>query len=260
MDTTRHDNSEAGILFDDPREREEVFGPAAGGFFWMHLAAKFSRLSAGAHKMTWHSRLAQIFRALPVAKDILLVARPVQTWESIATDARGWIHAFGWFFLTGTGLLAFLDGLGLYGREQRHIAEGMTLDCPSVVQLVGFEILQAALTTGLILILAICMTANANACHRQIRVRQTLRLLFHAAGPLVLVQFLNAIPSLNVWISWLMGLVLSLGALYHGLPRILKPDVPSAMGLFFSSAVMFTSLMLMGRLLTYWYLTRYLGL
>ena len=57
---------------------------------------------------------------------------------------------------------------------------------------------------GLLLLLsllvgAIFIKAFGNACHRRNHLSQSLLVLFHAAGPLLLVQLLNGIPNLGVY-------------------------------------------------------------
>jgi len=56
------------------------------------------------------------------------------------------------------------------------------------------------------------------------------------------------------WLTWLFGAGLAVATLYQGLAQILKPDAPSAMGLFVGSGVTLFLLLFCWRLLTGFYL------
>ena len=50
-------------------------------------------------------------------------------------------------------------------------------------------------------------------------------------------------------------MALTVSTLYYGLPRLMRPDPPSAMGLFLAGGFAVFLLLLGGRLFTYFYLT-----
>ena len=59
----------------------------------------------------------------------------------------------------------------------------------------------------------------------------------YGLGPLFLLRLLVMIPALSPWIAWGIGILLSIGVLYTGLPRMMEPDPPHAFGLYLTSSL-----------------------
>jgi hypothetical protein len=148
-----------------------------------------------------------------------------------------------------------IEAVGLFHYGQGQIARGLTMERYAVGRLVAFELVQAAGFLVVIFIAAACLKSFGNACHNRNRLSQGLLVMSHAVGPLLLLQAFNAIPGMSVWITWIPGIIMVLISLYHGVPRILRPDPPSAMGLFVATSAAVFLLSLLWRLLTYWYFT-----
>jgi len=192
---------------------------------------------------------------LPVLKDWFLIIRPDETWNHIVADRRGAGLVFLCYLLPMMLLVALVEGHGLMLIGRHESAAGLTDPFP-FARVFGFEVTQGLLLLLSLLVGAIFIKSFGNACHRRNHLSQSLLVLFHAAGPLLLVQLLNGIPNLGVyWASWLIGIALTVSTLYYGLPRIMRPDPPSAMGLFLAGGFVVFLLLLGGRLFTYFYLT-----
>jgi hypothetical protein len=69
-----------------------------------------------------------------------------------------------------------------------------------------------------------------------------------------LLRVLDAFPAVSPWISWMVGIILSVVTLYHGLPRVMLPDPPHAFGYYVSTAFLLFFLTGLIRFLTAWYL------
>jgi hypothetical protein len=69
-----------------------------------------------------------------------------------------------------------------------------------------------------------------------------------------LLRLLDAFPPVNPWVSWSIGILLSVTVLYQGVPRVMQPDPPQAFGLFFMSALLLTISTGLVRLVTACYL------
>ena len=108
----------------------------------------------------------------------------------------------------------------------------------------------------LALVAAVFIQMFANTCHSRNTLAQSLTVVLHSLGPLLLVQLLNGVSGMNPWVTWAVGTVLVLGALYHGLPRVLQPDAPSALGLFLGSAFVTVMLLFLVRFFSIWFLLR----
>jgi hypothetical protein len=191
----------------------------------------------------------------PVIKDVLLILKPIAAWNRLAAEPRSVPFIFFIYFLPLLLLAGFAEGAGLSLHARRHLAASAInrLELPRVIAFVGGEML---VLLGIILVCAAFIKMFGNTCHQKNTLTQSLTLLLHALGPMLLVQLGNGIPGLNPWLPWLVGLTLALGALYHGLPRILQPDAPSALGLFLGSAFVVVTLLFLGRIAACWFLFR----
>jgi hypothetical protein len=52
-----------------------------------------------------------------------------------------------------------------------------------------------------------------------------------AYTPIFLVRLLDAVPAINTWICWAVGVALSMRILYHGVAWWLKPEQTKGFGL-----------------------------
>jgi hypothetical protein len=84
---------------------------------------------------------------------------------------------------------------------------------------------------------------------------QTFTLVIFGLSPLFLLRLLDAAQGIHPVVSWAMGIVLCLEVVYQGLPRVMEPDPPNAIGLFFMSALTLVAVTGLERFVTYWYLS-----
>ena len=76
----------------------------------------------------------------------------------------------------------------------------------------------------------------------------------YGLSPLFLLRLLDAFPSVPPWVPWSIGILLSIGALYHGVPRMMEPDPAHAFGLFLMSSLVLLLVTGLVRFVTWWYL------
>jgi hypothetical protein len=225
---------------------------AAGRPVDEQISEKLSRLKAP----TLAAFLVKVERRLqriPLAKDVFLVLRPVSTWNALAAKPQGVVFVLGVYLLPLLLLLAGVEGHGLMLHGRQQAAEGMNnrFTLPVVA---GYEAVNALLTLAAIFATGAVIKNFANACHARNHLQQCLVVVLQATGPVLLVQLFNGFPHMYVWLTWLAGMFFAVSALYQGLPRILQPDPPAAIGLFCSSTLVFVALMFCGRFLTYFFL------
>jgi uncharacterized membrane protein (DUF485 family) len=199
---------------------------------------------AGASAMRW-----------PLFKDALLIVRPIAAWNRLAAEARSVPVTFFIFFLPLLLLVSYAEGIGLTAYFNRHLAAS-AINRLDISKLLVYEGLEIGVLLFIIIVSASFIKMFGNACHRRNTLAQSLTLLLHALGPMLLIQLFNVIPGMNPWLTWSVGMVLTLGALYHGIPRILQPDAPSALGLFLGGALVVFMLLFLGRLFCCWFLLR----
>ena len=73
-------------------------------------------------------------------------------------------------------------------------------------------------------------------------------------GPFFLLRLTDAFTGISPWLSWALGVVFTISALYHGVPRILQPDPAHAFGLYMISSLLFTLTTGLAQLLSWCYL------
>jgi hypothetical protein len=54
----------------------------------------------------------------------------------------------------------------------------------------------------------------------------------YGLAPFFVFRATDAFPGISSWLSWAVGLLFTIGALYHGVPRVMQPDPAHAFGLF----------------------------
>lgn len=236
-----------------PRPDEDFAGP--GGPSWYELLLRGEAWWASLQGNGWLNRLGRQLQALPVGKDLMLLINRESTWNRIATSRHGWLFAAAFYLVPMLIFSGVIEAVSLFYHGQAQITQRGIMERYSVERLVVFELVQAGGLLVLIFIAAVFMTSFGNVCHRRNRLREALLVMTHAVGPLVLLQAFNGLPAVSVWFTWILGVILVLVSLYHGVPRIMRPDPPSAMGLYVASSATVVLLGFGWRLLTYWYLT-----
>ena len=193
-------------------------------------------------------------QCLPLFKDLFFIVRPTTTWNRVVAARHGVVFIFVYYLLPMMLATALFEGHGLMSFGRQQVAEVMNnrFTLPKVFV---YEAGSAVITLILICLAAVFIKSFANACHARNNIRQCLTVMLYSVGPMFLVQWFNVFPNMYYWLTWLIGAFLTMGALYHGLPRIMQPDPPSAMGLYIGSALTVFLLLLGGRILTGYYLT-----
>ena len=67
---------------------------------------------------------------------------------------------------------------------------------------------------------------------------QAFTAVAYGLSPLFLLRLLDAFSVISPWLSWSIGILLSVAVLYSGVPRMMEPDPAHGFGLFFMSAVL----------------------
>ena len=164
-------------------------------------------------------------------KTILLIIAPVRTWEGIFRAQRSVGFIFVAFLLPMLLLGCASEGYGLYhwGKWQG--------DVPHIVrftkgQAVVFEAIQLMLWLILVFLNAGLLKSTSGTFQGRQTFTQGFRAIAYGMGPLLLLRCLNGFKEVSPWVSWALGILLTLSILYHGVPRIMDPDPAHAFGLY----------------------------
>jgi hypothetical protein len=81
----------------------------------------------------------------------------------------------------------------------------------------------------------------SQAFHRRHSYTEAFATIGYSLGPVYLARMIDALPGVNTWLCWGLGALLGASVLYRGIPRLMKPDPSSALGLY-----LICSLLLLG--------------
>jgi hypothetical protein len=187
-------------------------------------------------------------------KALLLVFDTVATWERIArTQPRrvGFILAF--FLLPLLGFTSAVEGYGLvhWGRYRGEVPRMRSF---SVSEVAVFEGAQIVLWLLIVFMSAKVLKSMCETFHGRHNFPQAFATVAYGLSPLFLFHLLDVFPAVSPWVSWGLGISMSIAVLYQGVPRMLEPDPPHAFGLYLMCAL--TVLLATGllRFMTAWYL------
>jgi hypothetical protein len=184
---------------------------------------------------------------------LLLLFSPARTWERIVDSGRGIAYILVAYLLPMMILTAFGEGFGLahWGKWQ---GEPPHLRKLSTGQSVVFETGQLLLTLLIIVINAGLAKSVGGTFHGRHTFTQGFIAISYGFAPLFLCRLLNAFSDVSPWLSWSIGILLSIALLYHGVPLSMEPDPAHAFGLYTVTALMVFMTTGMLELITAFYL------
>jgi hypothetical protein len=170
-------------------------------------------------------------------KALQLIFDPAGTWEKIENAHQRVMTIFLLFLLPLMLLTSAIEGFGLMhfgeirGSVNQHLVK-IPLD-------VALRYGVAQIILGLAVVFGgAWLVRNIGAgFHRQHTYTECFTTLAYSLSPLFLARLLDAAPAMNTWVCWAIGVLLSVSALYRGLPRIMKPDPSNALGLYLISSL-----------------------
>jgi uncharacterized membrane protein YidH (DUF202 family) len=184
---------------------------------------------------------------------ILLVFEPFLTWERIQRSS-----ANAWSILLTNTLPLLIAGAVLEAYALVNWGEWQTMVNRTKLFPVGEAVVyvtaQALVMLFVILVSAWVIRALASTFRSVRSYSLALTTAAYGISPLLLVSMFNFVPILNLWAIWAVGILISVRALYHGLPRIMEPEPINAFGLFVSSALILVVTSGLARFLLWWYL------
>jgi Yip1-like protein len=172
---------------------------------------------------------------------LLLIFSPAATWERLFRVRRGLGFVLTAYLLPLLALTAGCEGYGLvhWGRWQGEIAQ---LKKFSVGETFAFECVQALIWLAVVFLGAMLLKSLGETFHGRHTYAQAFSTVAYGLGPLFLSHLLNTSPSISPWVSWGFGMLFSIGIMYQGVPRMMEPDPPHAMGLYFMTSLLLLSI------------------
>jgi hypothetical protein len=146
-------------------------------------------------------------------------------------------------------IVGVAEGFGLvkWGRWQSAVG-----------QIKPFTVREALIyETAELLLMAVIILAGAHfikALGDTFQVRhtyaKTLTVVIYGLSPVFLLRLLDVSPTINLWMPWAIGIMLTIKVLYTGVPRIMLPDPPDAFGLYLMSALLLAMVTALERFIT----------
>lgn len=185
-------------------------------------------------------------------KALLLIFAPAAAWERVVRAQRSFAFVLTIYLLPMLILAGAAEGYGLvhWGKWQRDVEFLKKFDAGEAVV---YEIGQLLWGLGIVLLAAKIIKSLGETFHGRHTYTQTFTAVAYGISPLFLLRLLDAFPG-NPWISWSIGILLAVGVLYQGVPRVMQPDPPHAFGLYLMSALLLVIITGLARFVTAWYL------
>ena len=179
-------------------------------------------------------------------KALLLIFEPIATWEGIHRASRSMVSILAVYLLPLLLLVAVCEGYGLvhWGKWQVEAWQG------EVGRLRKFPVGEAAIIEAAQFLLSLLVVflgtkmikSIGETFHGRHTYTQAFTAVAYGLSPFFLLCLLDAFSWSSgwwaPWAPWFIGISLSIGVLYHGVPRMMEPDPPNAFGLFFMSALL----------------------
>ena len=184
---------------------------------------------------------------------LLLIFEPASAWDRIVRNRRGTVAILLWYLIPLIALSCAAEGYGLvhWGKVRGDL--GHVKQFPAN-QAVIIEVGQFILFLLEVFIGARMIKAVGETFHGRHTFQQTFTVVAYGMGPFFLARFLDMFSGLTPWVPWAIGILLTMGVLYNGLPKTMEPDPPHAFGLYLMSSLLLLFITGLARFVTAWYL------
>ena len=190
-----------------------------------------------------------------------LIFEPSVAWARIV-QARREVLFISVFHLAPMLLLAGIAeswGLLTMGKWQpayqmlRDFHQPGRVGFKAMQSVIIFEAVQFVFMLAMVFVAALLIKTISQTFRDGGNFRQAFTVAAYGVSPLLLLRLLDALPMMNPWVPWGMGVTLTIWVLYQGVPCILRPDPTQAFGLYLASIIVMVLTTGVVRLLTGWY-------
>ncbi len=170
-------------------------------------------------------------------KSLLLIFDSANTWEKIAAAPQSVLKVITLSLMPLLLLSAAAEGAALikFGREQGPLD---TMKPVSQALALRYEIAQLGLSLLVVVAGAAVLQKIGQSFHRRHTYSECFTTLAYSLSPLFLLRVFAGFPAIHTWACWAVGILLSVSALYRGIPRVMRPDPSNALGLYLLSSLL----------------------
>ena len=182
-------------------------------------------------------------------KALFLILEPEAAWNRVALSRRGIGLIVGLYLLPMMLIVGGVEYLGLirWGRWQPILG---AVKIFSAREALIYETAELLLMAIVILVGAHFIKALGDTFHVRHTYANTLTVVIYGLSPVFLFRLLDVFPTVNLWLPWAFGIMLTTKILYTGVPRIMLPDPPDAFGLYLMSALLLAMVTALERFVT----------
>ena len=166
----------------------------------------------------------------------LLLMLNATTWDRLAQARRGVVFICVSYLLPLLLIISAVEGAGLvrWGKWQSGVA---VIKKFVVGEAMLYEIAQLLLTLAVVFVCAHLVKILGETFHDRHTYTQAFTVVAYTLFPVFLLHLLDVFPTMNPWVPWAIGIVLSIWIFYQGLPRVMKPDPSHAFELYVISSM-----------------------
>ena len=189
-------------------------------------------------------------------KALLLIFDPGATWERIMRARRSLAFILLFYLCPFLILISIAEGYGLVHAGKLR-GFGDTPHLFATGEAVILESVQFLVSIGLVFLGATLVRSIGETFHGRHTITQAFATVAYGLAPLFLLRLcdpLSTDPIWVPWVTWSIGILLSIAVLYHGVPRMMQPDPSHAFGLFLMSSLLLLLITGLVRFVTIWYL------
>lgn len=168
---------------------------------------------------------------------LLLILDAGASWEKIAKAQRGYLFILGLHLLP---LMAITLGVEAYamtrlGEGRTVLGQTVAVAVPAAVRYVVAEIV---LNLMVVFVSAKVLERITHSFHTSVGYLQCFTAVAYGVSPVFILHLLDALPGINTWVCFGIGIFLSVAALYYSVPFILRPDPAKAMGIYLMMSIL----------------------
>jgi hypothetical protein len=217
---------------------------------------KFIRPAVERNFVVW--RAAGGYHSGRMIKALFLIFSAEATWRRIDETPRKWGAILATYVLPMVLLVSVAEGYGMahWGKPRGQLT---VMKHYSFTFIMVYEAVRFVIALATVLVAAKLIKSFAETFHQRHTFSQAFTLAAYGLSPYFLLRLLDAFPGVNPWVSWLIGILLSISILYSGVPLIMRPDPPHAFGLFLMTSMFLLILTGLLRFVTSWYLAGKFG-
>ena len=191
---------------------------------------------------------ARMIRAL------FLIFQTSAAWERVVKARRNLGPLLVLYLLPMMLLVAVVNGFGLvkWGEPQAGLFD--YIHKSTVGEAVIFEAAHSLLTLLAIVVCGVLVKILGETFHGRYTYKQTFTLVIYGLSPMFLLRLLDAVPAIIPWVTWGIGIALSIKILHQGIWFVMQPAPPNAFALYFMSSLLLVASTGLERFVTAWYL------